>query len=283
VARRGDEAMANLKDRLGCKGLGITLVAVGVALVVGAAMLGAFSFGAGPVATTHPDLGLPSSAVASNISNSTGPKVHSHAWGISAGPVTSTGKFDVAAGSDIFVFVGYINGIIGGGRITAVNDSAGNSYHLVATTGLVNNHTQTLYMAKDVAAASGVRVSATFGYGDTVQGGSVAAIDVVGTAGSHPIDVKKMFHGTKDFGYTALDTNATGNLYLIGVSGQAKIANVTAGYHERLLNTAGADAGPFEDGEGFGTMTTSGETGVFAVGFGMENAAVWSAIVVGIS
>jgi hypothetical protein len=272
--------MTNFKDRFGRRGLGLTLVAIGVAVVVGAAMLGAFSFGYASGGTAHSEPGLASTALGSSAP---GPRVHSHAWGVSTGPVTTTGKFSVAAGSDIFVFVGYINGLIGGGRVTAISDTAGNSYYLVASTGFADNHTQKLYIATDVAAASGLTVSVTFGHGDTVQGGSVAAIDVVGAAGGRTIDVQKMFHGTKDFGYAALDTSATGNLYLIGVSGQAKIANVTAGYHERLLNTAGADAGPFQDGEGFGTMWTSGETGVFAVGFGTQNAAVWSAIVVGIA
>jgi hypothetical protein len=271
--------MLGISTRVGRNLFGVTLLAIGVAAVGGTVVLGALGVGFAAGAATHsePDL-APTVAVEVNTS---GLGVHSHGWGISSGPTTTTGKFNVAAGSDIFVFIGYINAIIGGGVISSITDTSGNVYHLVASTGLADNHTQTLYVAKDVGAASHLKVSVTFAGGDTTMGGSVAAIDVVGAASS-PIDVKAKGHGVHDLGSVTLSTTSVGDLFLIGVSGQAKIANVTAGYQEQLINTAGADAGPFQDGEGFGTMWASGETGDFAFAFGLQNAAVWSAIVVGI-
>jgi hypothetical protein len=270
--------MADRADRSGRKRLAATLVAIGISLVVGASVLGAL--GAGFATGWSPHSGATGVSTA-RLGNSTGASVHSSAWGISAGPKTTTGAFNVAAGSDVFVFVGYINARIGGGTISKITDSSGNVYRLLSTTGFADNHTQTLFMAKNVAAASALKVSVTFSGGATTQGGSVAAIDVTGQAGI-PIDVKGTSHGAKDIGSVALDTGTSGDLFLVGVSGQAKIANVTAGNGEILLNTAGADAGPFTDGEGFGTMYTSGETGLFGLAFGLQNSAAWAAIAVGI-
>jgi hypothetical protein len=254
----------------------VGMVALGVGLVVVAGVFGA----AGAFATTSSGA-APHAAIAAASAGSSSVRVHSHAWGISSGPTTTTGGFAVAAGSDIFVFVGFVNSWIGGGVISEVTDSSGHVYTQIMTTGYAKNHTESLFLTKDVGAASHLKVSVTFAGGDTTQGGAVAAIDVVGQAKS-PIDVKAKLSGVGSVAYVGLETSTPGDLFLFGVTGQSKIANVTAGSGERLLNTAGADAGPFTDGEGFGTFSTAGETGPFALAAGLHNAAVWNAIVVGI-
>jgi hypothetical protein len=270
--------MSNLVGEGRTNLLRASLVAIGIGLVVGATVLGASGLVSGTSTAGHPGRVASYSTL---VKSATGARVHSHAWGISTGPTTSTGSMSVPAGSDVFVFVGFINARIGGGSISSITDSSGDAYAQVATTGFANNHTESLFLAKDVPAASALTVSVSFAGGAATQGGSVAAVDVVGAAGS-PINVKAKDSGVGSVASVGLETTSSGDLFLLGVSGQAKIANMTAGNHEHLLNTAGATAGPFTDGEGFGTFTAKGETGVFALAAGLDHAAVWNGIVVGI-
>jgi hypothetical protein len=212
----------------------------------------------------------------------TTPKVHSHAWGISAGPTTKAVLPNTTSGSDLFVFVGYINSLIGGGTISSVSDSLGNTFVLIATTGFSENHTEAVYLASNLTASNRMTVTVAFSGGATTQGGSVAAIDVAGTSTSH-VNLKAQHSGVGLVASIVTHTGHTGDLFLFGVSGQSKDANFTAGYHEHLLNTAGADAGPFTDGEGFGTFSETGPTGLFGMEAGLANSAVWDAVLIGIS
>jgi hypothetical protein len=270
--------MSNLESVARRKILWASLLATGVGLVVVAAVLGASSLMSATSGAAHAG---PLVASPNLHSSSSGVRVHSHSFGISTGPTTTTGGLGAAAGSDILVFVGFSNAIIGGGSISSVTDSSGNSYKQIVTTGFENNHTESLFLAKDVPSASGLAVSVTFAGGATTQGGTVAAIDVVGLSNS-PVDVKAKHSGVGSIASVALQTTSTSDLFLFGVSGQGKIANVTAGDHERLLNTSGGTVGPFTNGEGFGTFSTSGETGVFALAAGLAHAAAWNGIVVGL-
>ncbi len=209
--------------------------------------------------------------------------VHSHSWGLADAPVLTWGM-NVTNGSDIFVFIGYVDAIGGGGTVAFVNDSVGNAYHLISEASTGTNRTESLYLATDVLGASNVILSVKFWDGGNLQGGAVEAVDVTG-AGSSPINALGSNWGTNASGLVgsvSLTATAPGDLFLIGVTGQAIIADVSPGPGQTLLDTGGGLAGPFIDGEGFGTLSAYGHVGPTTFDFGLQNPAVWAAIAVGV-
>jgi hypothetical protein len=253
---------------------GISLAVVVSLLVVGGATIG-FAFAS--------DLGSADGsmfAIATSLTSTV--SVHSHAWAISTGPTTTTPAVSVPARSAAFVFVAYVNSLIGGGGISSISDTSHDSYHVVASTGFAKNHTEVLFVANDIRASAHLRVSVSFSGGATPQGGSVALIDVVGQSKTHAVDVVFKESGFGPQAAVGIVTNRTGDLFLLGVSGRQYDSPFAAGPHEHLIDTGGAIAGPFTDGIGFGTFSSAHRSGTFALSAMLNHPSYWNVIGVGI-
>jgi hypothetical protein len=254
-----------------------------LALAVCGGLLAAVGIGVVSLTTPHaPSVVGPAAPLTAAMAGTT-PSVHSHTWADNHGPTTTTPGVDIARGSTIFVFVGYVNSIDGGGGISSLSDSSGNGFTEVTTTGYAENHTETLWVALNASPARHDKVSVTFSGGDTTQGGSVAVVDVV-NSGETSVD----FETNQNSGYgstAAVSYTASGSheLFLFGVSGDGRDAPLTAGVaHEKRLNTGSADAGPFQDGMGFGTFSLKPHPGVFSAVANLPSGqqGVWNAILV---
>lgn len=229
----------------------------------------------------------PTGAVSSHVAESAlspgTPKlgVHSYTYALNTGPTTSTPDFSAPAGSAVFVFVGYVNPTIGGGYITSISDSSGDHFHRITTTGLVVNHTESVYYAGDVAGSSTLSVSVSFAGGDTTMGGTVAAVDVVG-ANPLPLGAYAKQSGISSKAHVRVTTGITGELFLFGTVGRGLAAPFTTGPREHLLDTSGGDCGPFADGVGFATFYSENRTGIFTLSAGLYESSDWDAVAVGV-
>ena len=195
---------------------------------------------------------------------------------------TNTSPFSVAAGSSVFVFVGFVNAEIGGGEIGAITDTAGDSYFALSSTGFAENHSEELFVSEPIHAATTLAVSVTMTGGSTAMGCAVAAIDVVGSD-SPAADgiVEQSADGA--FASVTLTTGHANDLVLLGISGQQRDAPFAPTSGETLLDTTGNTTGPFEDGEGFGTFAAVETGNTISLSSTLANPAVWVAIAVGIS
>ena len=209
------------------------------------------------------------------------PTIHSHTGVVNAGPSTTTPGIHVAKGSDLFVFVSYVDYLAGGGYVASIIDSSSNSYILLASTNADENHSESLYLAEDVSAAKSLTVTVAFTGGDTTMGGSVAVVDVVGAASS-PIDVVYQESGYGMHAAVGVYTNHTHDLFLLGTAGRGAADPFTSGPHEHLLSNGTATSGPFQDGTGYATFYATHRTGSFALSAGLNAASAWNAIAVGI-
>jgi hypothetical protein len=187
----------------------------------------------------------------------------------------------VLAGSVVYLFVGYVNAEIGGGYVTSISDTAGDTYSIVTSTGYAQNHTEDLYISEPVPQNTTLTVSVSFYGGATTMGGSVAAVDVAGT-GTPTVDGVYSESGVGGIASVGVQTNTSNDLLLLGASGQWKDAPSTPATRETLLDTGGNTAGPFEDGMGFGTFSATESGTAAGLGAQLNNSAVWNAIGVGI-
>ncbi|HEY1198554.1 MAG TPA: hypothetical protein VGG32_07500 [Thermoplasmata archaeon] len=208
--------------------------------------------------------------------------VHSHAWALTTGPTTTTPLVNVLAGSAAYLFVGYVNPEIGGGVVSSITDTVGDTYSLVISTGYVQNHTQDLYVAEPIQQTTSLSVTVTFSGGATPMGGSVALVDVTGS-GLPAVDAVYMQSGAwTGTASVAVVTTHSNDLLLLGVSGMGRDAPFAPATGETLLDTSGNTSGPWEDGTGFGTFaTTESGTGAF-LSATLATPAEWTAIGVGI-
>jgi hypothetical protein len=187
----------------------------------------------------------------------------------------------VVKGSDLFVFVSYVDYLAGGGYVASISDSSSNSYTLLASTNADENHSESLYLATDVPAARSLTVTVSFTGGATTMGGSVAVVDVVGAASS-PVDVVYQESGFGTHATVGVYTNQTNDLFLLGTSGRGLANPFTPGTHEHLLDNGTATSGPFTDGTGYATFSATQRTGSFALSAGLYATSAWNAIAVGI-
>lgn len=204
--------------------------------------------------------------------------VFSHTGVVADAAVTTPPAVSVAAGGTVFLFVGFVNERIGGGAVSAVSDSLGDSYQLLATTGLAQNHTAELFESEPIAAHATLSASVTFIEGDTPQGGAVALVDVTGMA----VDDASVYNASGPTGPTAslVVPTVPHSLVLFFVSGQMKDTPFTPGAGETLLDTSNATSGPFGDGEGFATYAATATGTVIALTATLAHSAVWNAIAV---
>jgi len=263
----------------------LVFLVVGVILVVLLGLLLVVVLQPGPAAASGPSITVHSHSGAVNAGvaqgGSTAPvSVYNSSWAVNAGPTTSTPSMNVLAGSALYVFVGYVNFIIGGGSVSSVTDTLGDSYSFVATTGLAQNHSEDLYVAEPLPSTGPDSVSVSF-TGENPIGGSVAVVDVVGSEAPF-VDGSATQTGAGTFASVALATNHSNDLLLLGLSGQAKDTPFTPTSGETLLATGNATSGPFEDGEGFAAFSAT-EIGTGAeLSATLANSAVWAAIVIGL-
>ncbi len=205
--------------------------------------------------------------------------VHSHAAAISTGPNTTTPGFGAPSGSTLFVFVGYVNQQIGGGYISSISDSKRDAFWLVTSTYDAQNHTEVLYEAHHSGVSvPHLTVTVRFKGGDTVMGGAVAAIDVVGAPTSGTNQSYAATAGSGTHASVPVGGSVKSDLFLLGVMGQARAAAMTAGAHEHLFETAGATAGPFEDGMSYGIFSSTDRSGAFNLTATLNGSSVWDGV-----
>ncbi len=205
--------------------------------------------------------------------------VHSHAAAISTGPNTTTPGFGAPSGSTLFVFVGYVNQEIGGGYISSISDSKRDAFWLVTSTDDAQNHTEVLYEAHHSGASvPHLTVTVRFKGGDTAMGGAVAAIDVVGAPTSGTNQSYAATGGSGTHASVPVGGSVKSDLFLLGVMGQARAAAMTAGAHEHLFETAGATAGPFEDGMSYGILSSTDRSGAFNLTATLNGSSVWDGV-----
>jgi hypothetical protein len=181
----------------------------------------------------------------------------------------------------VVVFVGFVNEQIGGGSVSSVTDSIGDTYTLIASSGNSENHTENLYVAEPAAQTTAVSVSVTFSGGATPLGGSVGVIDVAGP-GTLSIDGDNWANGVGDIASVVVPTIHTHDLMVFGVSGQWKDEPFAPAAGETLLDTGGNTSGPFEDGESIGTFSATENGSTALLSATLTSPAVWNAIGVGI-
>lgn len=205
--------------------------------------------------------------------------VHSHAAAISTGPNTTTPGFGAPSGSRLFVFVGYVNQEIGGGYISSITDSKRDAFWLVTSTDDVQNHTEVLYEAEHSGVStSHLTVTVRFKGGDTMMGGAVAAVDVVGAPVSGTNQSYEATGGSGTHASVPVGSSVRSDLFVLGVMGQARAAAMTAGAHEHLYETAGATAGPFEDGMSYGIFSSTDRSGAFNLTATLNGSSVWDGV-----
>jgi hypothetical protein len=214
----------------------------------------------------------------------TGPvSVHSSSGVVTSSSTTTPTAVNVLKGSAVFVFVGFVNGLAGGGGIERITDSAGDAYQPVFSTGYDENHTLSLFVAEPILANTSLSVSVSFFAGALgPQGGSVSVVDVAGI-GTPFVD--GVYSGRGDWSGTAyanVYTNHSTDLVLLGVAGMGRIAPAVAGPGDTLLDTGTNTSGPSTDGTGFGTFWST-ETGSNEnLSATLNTAAEWTSIGVGI-
>ncbi len=207
--------------------------------------------------------------------------VYSHAGAVSPNSTVVAPAAPVLAGSSVFVFAGYVTNAIGGGVVTSVRDTFGDVYSLLLTTSFAVNHSEALFFSGPVGRTGDLSVSVSFGFGDTPMGGSVAVVDVAGS-GLAFIDGIYTESGVGPVAAVNMATNHTGDLFLLGVSGQMIDAPFGAGPGETRLDTAGAIVGPFTDGIGYGTFARATNSTNVLLSASLSSPAVWNAIGLGI-
>lgn len=208
--------------------------------------------------------------------------VYSHAYAISSGPSTTTPAVNVRSGSEVFLFVGYVNSEIGGGSVLSITDSLGDVYNPVLSSGSAQNHTEALYTAGPVPSAGSLRVNVTFGGGTSTMGGSVALVDVVATVGAPKVDVVYTEAGVGAVASINVSTTLPDDLLLLGVSGSQSAAPLAPASDETLLDTAGGTTGPSTEGEGFGTFSAPESGPRTELSATLASPTEWAAIGVGI-
>jgi hypothetical protein len=249
----------------------------GIALAVALPQLSATAKSSPPSLPPVGQTPVPGCEEPAPASSGTPPSVVGHGGAVGAASTVTTSSFDAPAGSTVLVFAGYVNSEIGGGTVGSVDDSAGDAYALVDSTGDSANHTEDVYEAT-TSGSPDLSVSVTFANGDTSMGGSVAAVDV---AGSDPVEVGAACatSGVGGEAYTPVTDNATGgSLWLLGVSGQGKDAPFAAATGETALDSGNATTGPWTDGVGYATFSATSDATTTNLTASLHAPAVWSAI-----
>jgi hypothetical protein len=209
------------------------------------------------------------------------PQIVAHTGTVAPGPSVTTSAIDASPGSLLLVFVGFVNPSIGGGLVLSISDSDGDSFTLQNSTGADQNHSEELYYT--TTQGGSVQVNVTFGDADVTIGGSVGVVDISGAA-TLAFAGFGQFSGPGGAVQTHLGACSASDLFLLGVSGQARMLPFVGVQGAELLDSGAADAGPWTDGIGFGTFSATAANGGldFSVTCGSQ-AAVWESLVVSVS
>ena len=200
---------------------------------------------------------------------------------------TTTPALRVLAGSVVCVFVGFVNEEIGGGYVSWIGDSTRDDYNLVNSTYSDQNYTEDLYVSAPIPENTTLNVwvdfaAESFGAGSAPVGGSVAAVDVVGS-GLPTVDGANVQTGASGDNASVNVTTAHANdLLLLGVAGPGGDAPFAATAGETLLDTGSNTSGPWADRTGFGSFSAleSGTTARLVAT--LAAAGAWTAVAVGI-
>lgn len=271
---------------VGYLGLGL---AIGIAITVVAFLaLGGRFGGTSSSSIPSPVTVCPSSTEASTGNASpSGPSVeaggisvHSHAWAVGATATVVTKPIPVAAGSTLLVFVGFVGSSVGGPVNATVCDSTGDLLFLQASTSAFSsNHSELLFLGFDVVGGGAVSFAATFNDTASEAGGTIAVIDL---ASPSPLDLGNLIAGSNvgDSSTATVAMHALGPSFVVfGVAGQGDDGPFGALGTESLLDTNGYyDAGPWTDGESFGTMVSATSGGSVVPSASLTEAGVWDAI-----
>lgn len=235
------------------RGMVVVVVAVAVAAVLGAILiLTPASSHAAPTIVSHTGI----------VTNST--------------PVV-TSPIDASSGSLVLVFVSYINEEIGGGTIQEITDSLGDQYTLLTSTGGLLNHTESLYAAALTISDAALAVSVKISGGATPQGGSVAVVDVA-NANMSSVDGLGELTGLSGPATILFTAGHAGDLCLFGAAGRGFSGPYAPGPGMTLLDTGTADAGPFQDGVGYGTFSTTSQNTTVTMSATLNYPTYWEGI-----
>lgn len=246
----------------------------GIGLVIGLVLSGAF-LGSPSRGGTFPSSACPPPTVVAGPTVVSCSGIVGNSSSVTAPPVRALG------GSLLFVFVSYVNFQIGGGAPTTIADSVGDSYFLLASTGYLLNHTESIYVTSLVSADPKLTVSVSFAGGVTPQGGSVAVVDVADATLSS-IDTVSSNAGVAGPASVTVVAKHTGDLFLFGCAGREVSGPYTPGAGETLLDTGTADAGPFQDGVAYGTLESTSTNSVVILSANLNTPTYWEAIGVAI-
>lgn len=208
--------------------------------------------------------------------------VYSHAWAESDDDSAVTPALPVAANSTLLVFVGYVGPTIGGPAAASVCDSSGDVFVSdTPSTPNFTNHSAQLFVAFNASAGSNVFVAAAFADTSAPAGGTLAVVDV---SGGSATTLSEIGVGSNNGVGTdaSVYLNVSGpSLLVLGLSGQGGDGPFIPGPNENLLDTTGYfDAGPWTDGESFGTMVGSSSLVGAELTATLQKPYVWNGIAV---
>jgi hypothetical protein len=215
--------------------------------------------------------------------NAQAPQIVAHTGTVAGGPTVSTNPINIVPGSVLLAFVGYVNPSIGGGQISSISDTAGDSFIDLATTAYAQNHSEDIFAA-DPAEGSTSSVTVSFEDSAATIGGSIGVLDITG-AGSPAVVGEGQASGPGPEVAATLGACQANDLFVLGVSGQGHILPFESVQGATLLDSGSADAGPWTDGVGFGTfeaVSTNGSAMDFSMTCGNQ-ASVWESIAVSIN
>lgn len=235
--------------------------------------------------------GCPSSTFASiGSANETGPpvsadsvSVESDAWAAGATSWVVTHPIAVTPGSTLLVFVGWVGAEVGGPSDAVVCDSTGDTFFADTTTSAVSsNHSQVMFLAFDVHGGAAVSIATNFSDTSAAAGGVVSVVDL---NSSVTLSLNTLVVGSNDGVGTSASVilSATASSFFVfSVTGQGNAGPYAAIGTETLLATNGYfDAGPWTDGESFGTFVGTAPSGTVDYGANLASGPyVWDAIAV---
>lgn len=221
-------------------------------------------------------IALPLAPSGSSASSSQ-PSVVGHSAAVSNATTVTTPEFNVVSGSLILLFVSWVNVEAGGGMPSAIGDSLGDSYHEIASTNFIYNHTEALYAANMTSSASTDAAYVSFAGGQAPAGGSVASVDI-SHASLSSIEASAVQFGEGPTATVAVNATHSGSLFVLGVAGRGVSGPFTAGTSETLLDTGTGVGGPFEDGVGYGTFVISSTSSALVLSANLNTPTWWIAV-----
>jgi hypothetical protein len=210
--------------------------------------------------------------------------VHSHNYAMAETQTVTTPGINAPDGSAVYVFVGFANGVIGGGTVSSLSDNLGNTYSLEATA-VGNDHNEQLWVANSVRGGSSLTITATFtpSTAGWTYGGAIDVFDLVGAA-AQSVDVVATNTGSGTATSVSLTTTHSMDVLLYGVDGRGVVYPIQPSQGATTVDSAVGTPGPLQDGLGFATLDElQPAAGPVTLGATIGTSEPWAAIGVGVA